>query len=75
MPEVCPHTEGKNHDCSYVRRRNALIPEAERIARGRCVAKRLDISGAAFAREFFGAMDELAHARGLVGDVPEMAAA
>lgn len=75
MPEVCPHTDGDKHDCGYVRRRNNLIPEAERIARQRCVTKGLDFNSAAFNREFFDAMDELARASGLLGVREERAAA
>lgn len=76
MPVVCEHLEGPAHNCGYVRRRNNLIPEAERIAHQRCMAKGLDWNGGAFNREFFGAMDELARASGLVSSqAPVMAAA
>jgi hypothetical protein len=48
------------HDCDYIARRNALIPQAEKIASAKVATARGDGKGtAAWTRAFSIAMDEL----------------
>lgn len=69
----CTHPEGRRedgtplpndrHDCAYVDARNALIPQAERLA-----AEAVGDAGpgGAWSREFHAAMNRLAVEHGLV---------
>lgn len=62
----CKHGDGEHHSCLYTDARNRLIPEATHLAEQRVRAS--GEAAGAFNREFFAAMDELARARGVVGD-------
>lgn len=64
----CNHTDGLEHNCSYVDARNRLIPEAEAITYAAVGPEPVDDAGgrkwvAKYGPVFLGAMDKLWRAR------------